>query len=244
MTIVTVRTAARALGTVAIAMALATGGPAEATTPPPSTVPAPTTTSTVVAATTTTTAVALAPDATGEDLVRRAKVGWARFVSDYFATPTSIAAPCPLSTPEALTADIAALGLVPSALAFGTSLYWDATGAGIVGIACGVDLSKSADPSGSTGYVVEATLLDGQAVFPQYVVRLAGNNTPITPSADLGGETIVRCLSGSQVCVASWHRDGLVVTVRLRGSRTDDSEAQAGFLLTATVPDVVASLAA
>ena len=136
-----------------------------------------------------------------------------------------------------------ALGLVPSALPFGVSLYRDATGAGIIGIVCGVDLDAGAQPADATGIAVEVTLLDGQAVFPQYVVRVAGVNTPITPSPELGGDVMSRCRFQPTVCVAAWHNLGLVVNVRLDGPRTDASEAQIRQLLRAVAREVVANLA-
>lgn len=177
------------------------------------------------------------------DAVLDAKIGWSRFVAANFATPTSIPFACPLLPPEEASAAVTAAGLVASALPAGVWLYRDATGAGIAGIACGNDLAKGNDPSDSTSVVVEATVLDGQAEFPQYVVRLAGNNTPIVQDATLGGQTVNRCRSDPFICVAAWHRDGLIVTVRLDGPRTDQSEAQALALLTAIVPSVVANLA-
>jgi hypothetical protein len=184
-----------------------------------------------------------APPAITAESIRAAKVGWSRFVADNFAVPTAVPDPCPLLAVEAATAGVQALGLVPSALPYGVRLYRDATGAGVIGIACGVDLARAPDPPGSTGYVVEVTLLDGQAVFPQYVVRVAGQNTPITPSPELGGDVVNRCRNDPQVCVASWHADGLVVTARLDGPRTDQSEAQVRAYLVAIVPQVVANLA-
>ncbi len=165
-------------------------------------------------------------------------------MADNFATPNAVTDPCPLLVSDAATSGVQALGLVPSALPFGVALYRDQTGAGIIGIRCGVDLAAAANPAGSTGFAVEATLLDGQAVFPQYVVRVAGQNTPITPSPELGGETITRCRFQPTVCVASWHNRGLVVTVRLDGPRTDASETQTRQLLATVAPLVVTNLAA
>ena len=133
--------------------------------------------------------------------------------------------------------------LATTDLPFGVSLYNDSVGSGITGVRCGVDLTKTATPSGATSYAVEVTVLDGQAVFPQYVTRVAGNNTPIVQVPELGGEMITRCRNEPAVCVASWHARGLVVTVRLRGPRTDQSEAQVGQLLHALVRVVVANVA-
>ena len=184
-----------------------------------------------------------APAPITAEAIRAAKIGWARFVADNFATPNAITEPCPLLSPQRATASVQAVGLVPSALPYGVQLYRDQTGAGIVGIVCGVDLNAAANPAGSTGFAVEVTLLDGQAVFPQYVVRVAGQNTPITPSPELGGDVITRCRFEPTVCVASWHNRGLVVNVRLDGPRTDASEAQTRQLLLTIVPEVVANLA-
>jgi hypothetical protein len=197
-------------------------------------------------ATTTTTppTTTTLPAPISAEAIRAAKVGWSRFVADNFATPNAVTDPCPLLAPDAATAGVQALGLVPSALPFGVALYRDQTGAGIIGVRCGVDLAAAANPAGSTGFAVEATLLDGQAVFPQYVVRVAGQNTPVTPAPDLGGDTIARCRFQPTVCVASWHNRGLVVTVRLDGPRTDASEAQTRQLLATIAPEVVTNLAA
>lgn len=211
-----------ASGPLVAAIALA-GGSQSAAAPPPSTA---------------------VPPGIADDDIRAAKVTWSRFVADNFATPDAIHDPCPLLPTDAATAHVQALGLVPSALPYGVELYRDATGAGIIGIRCGVDLAESADPAESTGFAVEVTLLDGQAVFPQYVVRVAGRNTPITPSPELGGDVSGRCRFEPTVCVASWHGDGMVVTVRLDGPRTDESEAQTFQALGAIAPEVVANLAA
>lgn len=187
---------------------------------------------------------ASAPGTVTADAIRGAKVGWSRFVADNFAVPTAVPDPCPLLTVEAANAGVSALGLVSSELPYGVSLYRDATGVGIISIACGADLAKAAIPSGSTSFVVEVTLLDGQAVFPQYVVRIAGNDTPISSSPELGGDVIGRCRNDPQYCVASWHADGLVITVKLDGPRTNESEAQARQLLLGVVPQVLVNLAA
>ena len=184
------------------------------------------------------------PSPVTAEAVRAAKVGWSRFVADNFAVPTAVPDPCPLLSAETAAAQVQALGLVPSILPYSASLYRDATGAGIIGIACGVDLATAADPAGSTGLVVEVTLLDGQAVFPQYVVRVVGQNTPIEQSVELGGDLIGRCRNEVPVCVASWHRAGLIVTVRLGGARTDQSEAQVRQTLVVVVPQVLVNLAA
>ena len=156
------------------------------------------------------TAPPLAPIA--DDAIRAAKVGWSRFVADNFAVPTAVPDPCPLLTVDAANSGVAGLGLVATDLPFGVSLYRDATGAGIISILCGADLAKAPSPPGATLLAVEVTLLDGQAVFPQYVVRVAGNGTPISASPELGGDVIARCRNDPQYCVASWHSDGLVVT--------------------------------
>ncbi|MGH9136113.1 MAG: hypothetical protein ACRD0G_03580 [Acidimicrobiales bacterium] len=206
----------------AAVVGLAAGLPSSAVTPPSTAVPA----------------------GIPDDDIWAAKVAWSRFVADNFATPDAIHDPCPLLAADAATAHVQALGLVPSALPYGVELYRDATGTGIIGIRCGVDLAEPADPAESTGFAVEVTLLDGQAVFPQYVVRVAGQNTPITPSPELSGDVSGRCRFEPTVCVASWHGDGLVVTVRLDGPRTDESEAQTFQALGAITPEVVANLAA
>ena len=197
-------------------------------------------TPTVVAPTTT----SVAPSGVSSDAIRSAKVGWSRFVADNFATPNAILDPCPLLTVEDANAGVAGLGLVPSDLPYGVSLYRDLVGTGIIGITCGADLSAAASPDGATLFAVEVTLLDGQAVFPQYVVRVGGRSTPIERAdAALGGEMFGRCRTDQQVCVASWHSHGLIVTVKLDGPRTDESEAQVRQLLVTIAPQVVANLA-
>jgi hypothetical protein len=196
--------------------------------------------STTVAATTTT----VIPAAITAAEIRAAKVGWSRFVADNFATPNAILDPCPLMTVDSANAGVAAIGLVPTDLPYGVSLYRDLVGTGIIGITCGADLSEAATPAGATMFAVEVTILDGQAVFPQYVERVAGRNTPIERAApELGGEMFARCRNDPQFCVAGWHSDGLIVTVKLDGPRTPDSEAHVRRLLVAVAPQVVANLA-
>jgi hypothetical protein len=176
--------------------------------------------------------------------IRDAKVGVSRFVADNFATPNAILDPCPLLTVDAANAAVAGLGLIPTDLPFGVSLYRDTVGVGIIGITCGADLSAAATPAGATLFAVEVTILDGQAVFPQYVERLGGRNTPIERAApELGGEMFARCRNDPQFCVAGWHSDGFIVTVKLDGPRTADSETQVRQLLVPIAQQVVANLA-
>jgi len=202
------------------------------TASPPTTTIAPTTTS-------------AAPTGVSERAIRDAKVGWSRFVADNYATPTAILDPCPLLAVDAANAGVTGLGLTATDLPYGVSLVRDATGVGIISIVCGADLAKGATPAGATLFAVEVTILDGQAVFPQYVVRVGGTNTPIERAApELGGDMFGRCRNEPAFCAASWHSDGLVVTVKLDGPRTADSEAQVRQLLPTIVPQVVANLAA
>jgi hypothetical protein len=177
-----------------------------------------------------------------EAAIRAAKVGWSRFVADNFATPNAILDPCPLMTVDDANSGVAGLGLTPTDLPYGVLLYRDTVGTGIIGITCGADLSEGASPVGATLFAVEVTILDGQAVFPQYVERVAGLNTPIERAApELGGEMFARCRD--QFCVAGWHSDGLIVAVKLDGPRIPESEAQVRQLLVVVAPQVVANLA-
>ena len=74
--------------------------------------------------------------------------------------------------------------------------------------------------------------------------RVAGRDTGIERAApELGGEMFGRCRNDQQFCVAGWHSDGLIVTVKLDGPRTADSEAQVRQLLVTVAPQVVANLA-
>ena len=205
---------------------------ATATTATPSTTPAVATTSTTL------------PEPISSDAIRAAKVGWSRFVAVNFATPNAILDPCPLMTVDDANAGVAALGLTPTDLPYGVLLYRDVIGVGIIGISCGADLSDAASPAGATLFAVEVTILDGQAVFPQYVERVAGTGTPIErAAAGLGGEMCARCRNDQQFCVAAWHSDGLIVAVKLDGPQTDDSEGHVRRLLATVAPQVVANLA-
>jgi hypothetical protein len=229
----------------------ATAAPTTTTVPATTTTVAATTVATTVAGTTTVAAPATTVAATtttavptpvSEAAIRAAKVGWSRFVADNFATPNAILDPCPLMTVDVANGGVAGLGLTPTDLPYSVSLYRDTVGTGIIGITCGADLSKAASPAGATLFVVEVTILDGQAVFPQYVERVAGRNTPIERAApELGGEMFARCRD--QFCAAGWHSDGLIVTVKLDGPRTAESEAQVRQLLVTVAPQVVANLA-
>lgn len=210
-------------GLFAVASFFAT--PAVASVPPSTTVPAPP-----------------SPSGPTSEQLRAAKAGWSWFVASNYATPTAVLDPCPLVAVEPVAAAVSEQGLIPSALPYGVELYRDNVGTGVVGIVCGVDLGAAAEPPGSTGLAVEVTLLDGQAVFPQYVSRVLGSDTPIVRSTELGGETAARCRNEPTVCIAVWHRDGMVVTVRLDGPRTDASLDQTHRLLLALVPGVVSSL--
>ena len=229
-----------------------------ATTAPTTTPPATTVTTTAAPATTvvptssapstssapTTITPTTVPEPIAGTAIRDAKVGVSRFVADNFATPNAILDPCPLLTVDAANAAVAGLGLIPTDVPYGVSLYRDTVGVGIIGITCGADLSAAATPAGATLFAVEVTILDGQAVFPQYVERLGGRNTPIERAApELGGEMFARCRTEPQVCVAGWHSDGFIVTVKLDGPRTADSETQVRQLLAPIAQQVVVNLA-
>lgn len=223
---------------------------AAATTAAPTTVaatPVPTTVAPSISSAPTTaapTTVTTVPPVSGVE-VRAAKVGWARFVTDNFATPNAILDPCPLLAVADANAGVAGLGLTPTDLPFGVSLYRDVVGVGIIGITCGADLSEPASPAGATLFAVEVTILDGQAVFPQYVERVAGRNTPIERAVpELGDVMFARCRNDPQVCIAGWHFDGLVITVKLDGPRTADSETHVRQLLVPIARQVVTNLAA
>ena len=220
--------------------AVATTTVAATTVAATTTVAVPTTiAATTTAVATTTTAV---PTAVSEAAIRAAKVGWSRFVADNFATPNAILDPCPLMTVDDANGGVAGLALTPTDLPYAVSLYRDTVGTGIIGITCGADLSRASSPAGATLFAVEVTILDGQAVFPQYVERVAGRNTPIERAApELGGEMFARCRD--QFCAAGWHSDGLIVTVKLDGPRTAESEVQVRQLLVTVAPQVVANLA-
>lgn len=221
------------------------GAGSAAATPPPTPPP-----STAETPPTSAAAAESAPPSTAVDLtitdaaILDAKVGWAVFVADNYSTPRVVPTPCPLVTTEMVDSTAGAAGLGVSVLPRTVRLYRDGTGAGIVGVACGPDLAASNDPSDSTSIVVEATVLDGQADFPQYASRFTGsNNTPVVQDPELGGQTVTRCRSDPFLCVAAWHGDGLIIAVRLDGPRTDDSEAQTLTVLRSLVSPVVTNLA-
>lgn len=192
-------------------------------------------------------AVATAPPAppaftATAEAVRAAKLTWVHFVAEQFATPTAISAPCPSITAEQLAVHLQAVGLAPTAKPHGVTLYREGIGAGLVSIRCGVDLSQGSDPAGSTDATVDVTLLDGQADFPAYAQWLTSRGDIALEASPLGGLEVARCRSGPTHCVASWHFDGLVVTVRLELPASDENLARARDVLHAAVPEVVAAL--
>ncbi len=184
-----------------------------------------------------------APTTSG-DAVRAAKLGWTRFVAGNVVAPTAVSEPCPMLSAEAASAAVADVGAVPSALPSGVWLDRRSVGAGIISIACGVDLADASEPAGSTGLVVEATILDGQVGFAAYAEHIAGRDVEVAAAPVLGGEQAGRCRNDPTMCVASWHSDGLVVTVKLDGPRSEASESQAFQLLEAVAPTVLTNLAA
>ncbi len=198
----------------------------------------------LVAPTATTAASGSSPSPTAVDAVRAAKVGWTRFVAANVVAPTAISEPCPLLSADEAAASLVDAGAVPSAVPYGVWLDRRSVGAGIISIACGIDLAEASDPPGSTGLVVEVTILDGQVGFAEYAEDIAGRDPEIAGAPVLGGEQAGRCRNEPTMCVATWHADGLVVTVKLDGPRTDASESQAFQLLEAVAPAVLTNLAA
>lgn len=188
------------------------------------------------------TSEAAEPFVIDADTARAAKVEWAQFVATHYATPAAIPASCPTVSAEQLAGSLFFNGLTPTDRAHVVSLTRDPVGAGIVNLSCGVDLTRPSSPSGSTDAVVEVTILDGQADYPAYVRRVSGSaDTPIVASP-LGGVEFARCRTEPSRCIASWHSDGLVVTVRLELSRSDENVERARAILHDLVPQAVAGL--
>lgn len=231
MTICAVR---RALWCAAVTVA----SPAAAAAAPPAP-PADPTSTTIAAATP-------APASFDPVTVRAAKVGWARFVAGHADRPRNVSDPCPTLTPEALGWYLGQLGLTASARDYGAAIVTDsAVGGGVVALRCGVDINAAANPAGSVAVAVDVVLLDGQATFGQYAVRLTGRNDTIVESGPLPGTRLAgRCTNGGRSCSYGLGLSGLVVTVRATGLPADAGDALARQLVAAITPEVVANLQA
>lgn len=179
------------------------------------------------------------------DQVRQAKVGLSLFLLDHLDRPTRISEPCPSLSQESVAAQVAALGLIPSANAYGPAVVVDdSIGAGVAMLRCGNDLARSADPSGSTAVAVDVFMLDGRATFDQYAVAIGGNDVVVETSPDPAGEMAGRCRDGGRNCTWSLNVEGLVVIARAVGLPAETGEQLARQLVAAITPEIIANLAA
>lgn len=203
---------------------------------------APATTTTAAATTQPGTITTEAPPIAG-DAVRRAKVGLSWFLLEHVDRPRNIGVPCPLLSSASLGFYVGQLGLTWSQLAYGVEVAWDTqVGDGLILVRCGVNMTAAADPAGSVSMQLQATMLDGQATFDQYAVRLGGRDV-IVAAAPLG-ELAGRCSNGGRSCTYALHVDGLVITTQVNGLPAETGPTLTERLVQAVAPEVVTNLAA
>lgn len=214
----------------------ADAAPAVATT---TTAPATTTPTT----TTMTSAPQMAAGPPGATEVQRAKAGLLSFMLEHVDRPRNVADPCPLLSSPSLGFYVGELGLSWSQLSYGVEVAWDnQVGAGVAAVRCGVDLNAAPDPPGAVGVQLQVLILDGQATFSQYAVRVGGRDV-VVEETDAGG-LAGRCTNGGRSCLYALDVDGLVITVQAVGLPADTGATLTQRLAVEIAPEVVANLAA
>lgn len=182
-----------------------------------------------------------------EEAVRAAKAGLGWFLLDHVDRPRNVvAAPCPMLSQEAVNGHLGVLGLTGSARPYGVDVVWDTKpGGGVVALRCGVDVAASADPPDSAAVAFDALMLDGQATFDQYAVRLFGRDVVIADvTVPAAGRIASTCDDGATSCTVAAEFHDLVIVLHASGLPAETGEQVARELTLAATAEIVANLAA
>ena len=163
---------------------------------------------------------------------------------DYIAMVT---APCPMMDLDEYGWFMGQQGLSPNLNGYAVHIFVEWNVGGAPGIQCGVETEAHLAQVGQGaphGAIIEALVLSSSRTFND-VLALAEGAAIIGPgSPEIGGEIGGVCYSGDlAVCIAVWHRSGLVLSTALAGPVADVTQDRAVSLLSSMVETMVAGLA-
>ncbi|CAN5532415.1 hypothetical protein BH24ACT5_BH24ACT5_21990 [soil metagenome] len=171
-------------------------------------------------------------------------------LDNVLAEPDDPDPPCPSITSEEVAFFTQARGWVTNASTYEVDAFYDdSVGDGLPGVNCGPDLIALVDNPDSArpfAVVVEAASLSETATFDQYVASVETSQILAEDVPDIGGRIAGWCrgASSQRVCVMSWSRSHLLITVALLGPVAAVEIQVAQTLLVEMVPTIVANLIA
>jgi hypothetical protein len=163
------------------------------------------------------------------------------------ADGATVSAPCPLMTTDEFGWFMGQQGLSPNLNGWKVSVFFDRNTGGAPGITCGVDTEAHLAQVGQSaphGAVIEALALPPTATFNDFVAIAEGAAIIGAGGPDIGGEIAGVCYTGDlAVCIAMWHRGGLVLDAVLAGPTADVTQDRVVSLLSSMIETMVTGLA-
>jgi hypothetical protein len=188
------------------------------------------------------------PSVIDEALIERAASGIWRFLlnAPMEEASATVTAPCPLMTTDEFGWFMGEQGLSPNLDGWAVKVFFEWGAGGAPGIKCGVDIESHLAQVGRGaphGAIIEALALPTSASFAD-VLAIAEGAAIIGPGdPQIGGEFGGVCHPGElAICVAMWHRSGLVLNVVLAGPAADVNQTRTVSLLGSMVETIVAGL--
>jgi hypothetical protein len=191
----------------------------------------------------------LRPSVIDEAIIERASSGvWGFIVNAPLeADDATVAAPCPLMTTDEFGWFMGQQGLSPNLNGWAVSVFFEWNAGGAPGIKCGVDTEAHLAQVGQGaphGAIIEAMVLPSSATFNDVLAIAEGASIIGAGSPEIGGEFGGVCYSGDlAICIAMWHRSGLVLNTVLAGPAGDVTQDRAVSLLSSMIETMVAGLA-
>lgn len=178
-----------------------------------------------------------------DEAIRLARHGILEFVSIHEDDPYDIADPCPIASEDALRMLLEGHGYTPNVAGWLPNLEWELDNPTIE---CGPESADPdrPDPDAQHMAFVIAMELDSAALRFQDLVKKHGATVVARDVATIGGDIAVVCAQRDiGVCIADWHRDGLVISLELWGPANDIAQDPTVEMLASLVPQAVDSLA-
>ena len=192
----------------------------------------------------------LRPAVVDEAIIERASSGvWGFIVNvpQVEEGSATVTAPCPLMTTDEYGWFMGQQGLSPNLNGWAVNVFFEWNIGGAPGIQCGVDTQAHLDQVGQGaphGAIIEAIVLSSSRTFNDVLALAEGAAIIGAGGPEIGGEIGGACYSGDlAICIAMWHRSGLVLNTVLAGPATDVTQARAVSLLSSMIETMLAGLA-
>ena len=188
------------------------------------------------------------PSVIDEGMIERASSGvWGFIINAPLEEDgATVTAPCPLVTPDEFGWFMGQQGLSPNLNGWRVSVFFEWNVGGAPGIKCGVDTEAHLDQVGQGaphGAILEAMVLPSSATFNDVLAIAEGATIIGAGGPEIGGEIGGVCYSGDlAICIAMWHRSGLVLNAVLAGPAADVTQDRAVSLLSSMIETMVAGL--